>query len=178
MLKVMEKGFETVSATPLPTWQNALIEIPEFNRIKEFPTSLKKRAIDEAVNRFVFESKMEGDPVGASRQLLKSIANAVVNAGNSHFWLAESGGDVAGFLLATVTVDIDDRLTYWCSAAWVAPRFRRHPGVLGWWDKVKKEAKRQLCSHIVLVSSRNPFAYRRWLKTNFKNYAVLLMEDI
>ena len=120
-----------------------------------------------------------GDRVGIYEQTLESIANASFLGGNGNFWLAEDNGEVAAYVLARVVKDIDNKLTYWVSQAWVSPIYRGKKVVKDeWWRDIKNHAKKHFCKHLVIVSSRNAKAYERWFGSGIKEYAKLMMEDL
>lgn len=111
-------------------------------------------------------------------QTLEGIAGSTFLNTGGHFWLAEKDGEVLGYILARVTKDIDNSLTYWVNQAWAAKEVRGTPVVKEWWSQVKEEARRCFCKHLVIVSSRNSRAYERWNGNGMKQYATLLMEDL
>lgn len=174
MLKVLRPDTPLVSSLSLNTLQGRR---PELKIVREIPKNLIPK-IEEAIRLFVLESGVKGDPAGVFNQTIESIANATFLKGNGDFWLAEDEEGVAAYLLAHVTKDIDNRLTYWVGQSWVRKDYRGNPLVKDWWEDVRKEAKRKFCSHLVIVSSRNPRAYERFLGHGMEEYASLLMENL
>jgi len=151
---------------------------PRIKIIKQLPLSLNKKAIERAVSGFVRESHVQGDPLGVFNQTLESIANMTFLGGQGNFWLAEYQGEVAGYVIARFTKDIDGKLTYWVSQAWASQIFRGQPLVKEWWSVIKEHATKHFCKHLVVVSSRNSKAYERWFGSGIKEYATLMMEDL
>lgn len=169
MLKVLEPD------TPLAL--NMLLKRnPRLKIVREIPKNLIPN-IEEAISLFIQESGVKGDPVGVFNQTIESIANATYLKGNGDFWLAEDNG-VAAYILAHVTKDIDNRLTYWIGQAYVRKDYRGDSLVKEWWEDVRQEAKSKFCRHLVIVSSRNPRAYERFLGHGMEHYADLLMENL
>jgi len=79
--------------------------------------------------------------------------------------------------LAHVSKDIDQKLVYHISQMWVAKEFRGKPIVKEWWAQIRQRAKDCFCKHLVIVSSRSPKAYKRFLH-GMQDYATLLKEEI
>ena len=140
---------------------------------------LNPRAIERAVEAFAREIDVHGDSIGFQNQTIKSIYHSV-HDGSGDFWLAHENGEVVGYCLGRVGVDIDDRLTYWLSQAWVSPQTRGTHFVRAWLQQLKDHAKSRMCRHIVVISGRNgqEAAYCRFLGKGFSPYAVLLKQDI
>lgn len=152
--------------------------LPKIKIHKQIPKTISNRALELAIELFVTESNVKGDPIGFKNQTIESIANATFLNGGGDFWLAEDNGKVAIYLLARVTKDIDNSLTYWVNQAWVHPNWRGHRVVKDWWEEIRKQAKRYFCKHLVIVSSRNPKAYSRFLGHGLEEYATLMMENL
>lgn len=149
-------------------------------RVKELP-KLCPYAIEEAVSRFIEDSKIQGvDKDGMFNQTIESIAHATMFATNdtNHFWLAHNGQDVLAYVLAHISKDIDNKLTYTISQGWVAPQLRGKKIVKLWWEKIRAEAKQRMCKHIMFPASRHPKAYLRFLGKGYHKYATLLKEDL
>jgi hypothetical protein len=140
--------------------------------------TLAPQAIERAIESFVNEVDVKGDPVGFYTQTMNSVYAAVYR-GTGDFWLAvDSDGKVAGYALGHVTTEIDNRLTYWLAQCWVSPSLRGTPLVKQWWQKMREQAKKYFCKHIVVVSGRGTDAYCRFLGEGWHEYAALLKEDI
>ena len=151
-----------------------------LNKVRVLP-QLRPHAIEDAVSSFIEDSRVKGiDKDGMFNQTIESIAQATIFATNdaSHFWLVHDGSDVMGYALAHIGKDIDNKLTYTVSQAWVHPLFRRKKIVRCWWEQIRTEAKRCLCKHIMFPASRSVRAYLRYHKNTYQQYAVLLKEDI
>jgi hypothetical protein len=96
----------------------------------------------------------------------------------AEFWLAHAYGEVAGYALASVSVEIDARLTYWVAQSWVSPVWRGHPVVRQSWEALKRRAQELFCAHIVVVSCRNVKAHQRWLGKGTQVYSTLLKQEL
>lgn len=147
-------------------------------RIVKFIPHTLVRKLEAAVEDFITDSGVEGDPIGVFNQTIESIASATFMRGTNDFWMADDGENILGYLLAGVVKDIDNQFCYWVHQAWVAPEMRGTPDVKRWWASVREVAKAKFCRHLVIVSSRNPQAYSRFLGHDLKEYAVLMMENL
>lgn len=152
----------------------------EFKLTREIPKALNSGALQRAVEKFVVACDMNGvDPEGFYSQTLQRIAAATyLNQPGCDFWLAHAYGEVAGYALASVSVDVDSRLTYWVAQSWVDPQWRGHPIVKQSWQAIRKRANDLLCAHLVIVSCRNPRAECRWLGEGMGIYATLLKQEL
>jgi hypothetical protein len=152
---------------------------PEFKLIRELPKALNTGAIERAVEKFVVACDMDVDPAGFYNQTLQRIAGATsFQQPGAEFWLAHAYGEVAGYALASVSVDIDARLTYWVAQSWVDPVWRGHAVVKQSWQAIRKRARELMCAHLMIVSCRNPKAECRWLGEGMQIYATLLKQDL
>jgi hypothetical protein len=149
----------------------------EFEIVKELPP-LHPKAIERAVNQYVCDSHVLGDRIGIVNQTLESIATATFLKGNNDFWLAHEDGEVKAYTIAHVTKSVDNKMTYWVNQSYVDKSLRGNSIVKEWWEKIRIHAKKCFCEHIVIVSSRTPEAYERFLGNGLKAYATLLMEDL
>lgn len=159
--------------------QNARIGVV-FRRIREFPPAMLPQ-LDLAIKGFMQDSHMPPgvDANGFYESTLQAMANATyVGAGGCEMWIGTMDDQLVSFVMATVVKEIDNRLTYWVSQAWVRKDQRRKPWVKEAWQKIRTRAKEAFCSHMVVVSSRNDEAYCRWLGKGWHRYAGLLKEDI
>jgi len=144
---------------------------------------LKPQSIETAVNQFLKSSHV-GRGVnldGFFNQTIESIAAATIYSPNNdsrQFWIIEDEGDVLAYYLAHVGKDIDNRLCYWITQAWAHPSIRHLPIIKEGWAQMRAEAKRLMCAHIVIPSSRNAKAYCRFLGKGWHQYATLLKEDL
>ena len=138
------------------------------------------KQIEAAVRDFFKTSHVpQGvDEQGFCQQTLESIASATFLNNGGDFWLLLENGVVKGYLLARITKDIDNTLTYWISQSWVHKSMRGDPEVKNCWETVRKRALECFCKHIVIVSSRSTRAYCRFLGHGMHLYSALLKEDI
>lgn len=144
---------------------------------------LKPRAIEEAVEDFVKDShtlETKADPLGLYNQTIEVIANATIFAhdDSKQFWVADEDGQVMAYALCHLSKDVDNQLCFWITQAYVAPKCRRTPQVKQWMEQLRAEAKRLLCKHIIMPSSRNTKAYLRFLGHDSHVYCTLLKQDI
>lgn len=152
---------------------------PQFQLIRELPKALNAGAIERAVQKFVTACAMDVDPIGFYNQTLQRIAGATfLGQAGGEFWLAHAFGEVAGYALASVSIDIDSRLTYWVAQSWVDPIWRGSPVVKQSWQAIRKRAADLMCAHLVIVSCRNPKAECRWLGEGMQIYATLLKQEL
>lgn len=170
---------ETTSTTSSIDFQVLASTTPNFRRVDTIPESLQG-SIQMAVTDFLRTSHIPKgvDQKGLYQQTLGSISQATFLRQGGDFWIATLDGKLCAYLLARIVVDIDNRLTYWVSQAWVHKDWRRSPEVKLGWQKIRERAKNCLCSHIVIVSSRSTKAYLRWLGKDWTTYATLLKEDL
>lgn len=144
---------------------------------------LKPGAIEAAVESFVKDSHTEethADPVGLYNQTIEVIAHATIfqHDDTRQFWIADEDGDVKAYALCHISKDVDNQLCFWITQAYVHPSCRRTPQVKQWMEQLRAEAKRLLCKHIVMPSSRSTKAYIRFLGHETHQYCVLLKQDI
>jgi len=145
--------------------------------------ALKPRAIEAAVEAFVRDSHTEetgADPIGLYRQTLENIAASTLFSQNDaqQFWMADEDGDVISYAMCHISKDVDNQLCYWITQAWVHPKYRGSKQVKEWFQVFRSEAKKSLCKHIIVPSSRGVEGYCRFLGKNWKPYVTLLKEDI
>jgi hypothetical protein len=155
------------------------VKTHSFEIVKIIPEKAH-RQIEMGVHDFIDSSHVaEGvDIFGLYQQTLESIAAATYMNQGGEFWLLMVNGEVGGYLLARIVRDVDGKLTYWISQAWVRKDLRRNELVKECWQKVRKRAKECFCAHIVAVSSRGTKAYCRFLGQGWHEYARLLKEDL
>lgn len=164
-------------STPLAEFsQNPL----RFEIVKEIASKYSPQ-IEDAVRDFMVSSHLgEGvSPEGFLNQTLQAIAGATYLSGaGSEFWLMTEHDKVIAYVLAHITKDIDNSLTYWISQAWVLKDRRGDIAIRMAWQKIRDRAKACFCKHIVVVSSRGSDGYCRWLGEGWHEYARLLKEDL
>ncbi len=151
-----------------------------LRKVKEVPTTLSPKAIERAVAAFVEQSHAENvDKDGLYNQIIENIAAVLLfKTPGRNVWIAEENGEVIGFALTHVSKEVDNKLCYWQTDAWVAPAFRNQPEVKRWNELLEEDARASFCKHIIIPSSREPKAYCRFLGTGWHQYVVLLKKDL
>jgi hypothetical protein len=157
---------------------NQLRKITSLEEVQLLPL-----AIEKAVAAFVYDShtaETGASPEGLYHQTLENIAACTVfrQDGSRHLWMADHEGEVVAYALCHISKDVDNKLCYWMTQAWVHPIMRGKKEVKGWFQKLRTEAKKNLCSHILIPSSRGTAAYCRFLGRGWKPYVSILKEDI
>ncbi len=167
----------------------------ELKLIKTLPTNLKNKAIEKAVSSFIEEmgvhflnnvdisdlqKRSNGvKPDGVFNQTIEEIAGSLIfNNPTIDYWMADVDGEVKGYVLATIVKDIDNRLCYWISQAWLDKEYRNNGFSKECWEKLQQRAQATMCKHIVIVSVRNNDAYMRFLAKGAHEYATLLKIDL
>lgn len=144
--------------------------------------SLRPKAIEEAVEAFVKESDTEesgADPVGLYNQTIENIFYYSQCPDESRqFWMSDEDGEVMSYAMCHISKDVDNKLCYWITQAWVHPVLRGSKQVKAWFEVFRQEAKKNLCSHIIVPSSRGVEAYCRFLGKGWRPYVTLLKEDL
>lgn len=157
---------------------------PQLKKTEQLSETLQPNAIKAAVRAFVDESwdaSVPFDRDGYYEQTLQQIISTVVMKTNpsATFWLAEDeDGSIAAWAITSVSVDVDNKLTFWGRDAWVSPRYRGSRATKHWFAELRREAVRLGCSHFVIPSSRGIAAYCRFLGPNWKPYISLIKEDL
>jgi hypothetical protein len=156
-------------------------EAPVFGLCKSIPDGIPSQ-IEAAVKDFMATSHIPKgiDPRSFYQQTLQTIAaRAVMNQPGGELWLGISGGDLWTYILAHVGQDLDGRLAYTVTQAWVRKDQRGKKWVKQAWQKVRQRAKDCFASHFVVISSRgNDAAYCRFLGKGFHFYASILKEEL
>jgi hypothetical protein len=149
-----------------------------FKVLRIIPEGFKNQ-IEKAVDDFIKTHHIPKgvDPIGFRNQTFEKIVEAV-NFGQGDFWLATREGKVIGYCLARLVKDVDNRLTYWISQAWLSKEERGGNLAKECWKEIEERAKNLLCSHIIIVSSRSSKAYLRFLGLDWNPYAMMLKKDI
>lgn len=155
------------------------MQIPLFGVVEMIPQNLTSQ-LENAVRDFIVKSHFpEGiNPEGFFYQTLEAIANATYLGGGGDFWLGQINGEVVVYVLAHVGKDLDNKLTYHVSQAWVRRDYRNTHFVKQWWSAIQRRAKNLFCGHLVITSTRNPRAYEKFLGGGLKEYAVLLKQEL
>lgn len=155
-----------------------------FRRINNLSeVKLRPRAIEDAVEAFVKDSHTEetkADPVGLYNQTIEVIAHATLfqHDESRQFWIADQDGIVMAYALCHISKDVDNQLCFWITQAWVHPICRGTKVVKQWYQQLREAAKKHLCKHIVIPSSRGTKAYLRFLGKSWHPYVQLLKEDL
>ena len=146
-----------------------------FSVVREITENMHNQ-IQAAVTSFIHDSHMpEGiDLEGFRRNTLQAIASATIMGQGGDFWMATKRGELVAYVLASIGNNLDGKLAYQVSQAWVRKDYRRTPIVREWWGQIKERARNCMCGHLVIMSSRNPKAYERFLGDGVKKYADLL----
>ena len=152
----------------------------QLRKINKLPSTLKPKAIERAVAAFVSQSHAENvDKDGYFNQIIENIAAVVLfRSPGRNVWLAEDDGEVVAFALTHVAKDVDNKLCYWQTDAWVDPKWRHKPEVKEWSKLLEEDAAASFCKHIIIPSSREPKAYCRFLGKGWHPYVVLLKKDL
>lgn len=152
---------------------------PHFRVVNAIPEGFTKQ-IENAVRDFIVSSRTpEGvDHSGFYYQTLEAIASATYLNGGGEFWVGTENGRLLIYIIAHISKDIDQRLTYHVSQAWVHPKYRGNLVVKEWWEAIRERAKNLFCGHLVITSTRNPKAYERFLGNGMKKYAVIMKEEL
>ena len=130
-----------------------------------------------AVEQSATDIDIKGERDGFIVQTVAGIIRACTKD-EGDFWALMEGDDLLGYVLGRLTVEVDNKLTYWLAQAWVDKRARGKKGVKAAWQQIRAYAKARGCKHIVVVSSRGTDAYCRFLGRGWHEYARLLKEDI
>jgi hypothetical protein len=154
-----------------------LQEKPFFRVVKAIPDGLSSQ-IEAAVFDFMKTSHVPKgiDQSGFYQQTLAAIANCTYMGGGGDFWVGVKDGKLTTYVLAHVSKDIDHRMSYNVSQAWVERSYRGRPIVKEWYEQMRQRAKDLFCGHLVITSSRNAKAYKRFLGHGMDDYAILLKE--
>lgn len=152
-----------------------------INKLNE--ATLYPGAIEQAVRSFVKESHSEEsgvDTQGLYQQTIENIAASTTFKldGSRSFWIAEEDGEVMAYALTHVSKDVDNRLCYWMTQAWVHPILRGSKQVKQMYKQLTDHAKKMLCAHIIIPSSRGVKGYCRFLGEGWKPHVTLLKKDI
>lgn len=157
-----------------------MVEEPYFRLTHEIPQNMAPQ-VENAVKDFMKTSHMPPgvDLNGFYQQTLKSIANASYLRQGGDLWIGTIGGELVTYVLAHIGQDIDFRLTYTVTQAWVRKDHRGKKWVREAWENIRQRAKSCLCGHFMVISSRgNDKAYCRFLGKGFRPYASILKEEI
>lgn len=99
-------------------------------------------------------------------------------SGSGELWLATLGQEIVGFLLAAYSKEVDNEPTFVIRQAWVSQKIRRNPAVKQMLGRILSNAKMNFAKHVLIVSSRNPNAYIRWLGKGWKKITTVIKGDL
>ena len=156
------------------------IKTPKFELFKHIPDGVSPQ-IEKGVQDFIKSSHLPKgvDIAGFYQQTLRAIANASYLNQGGDLWLGFIDGQLVTYILAHIGQDIDHRLSYVVSQAWVRKDQRGEKWVREAWQKVRQRAKDCFCGHLMVISSRgNDKAYCRFLGKGFHHYASMLKEEL
>ncbi len=140
--------------------------------------------MESVVKDFCQESDKEyhscNDLNGLFQQTMENIGNVVINRPTNQFiWIdADINGKILAYVLTHISKDIDNKLCYYMTQAWLHPSLRNTGYSKQAIELLRQHAKQKWCKHIVVVSSRNTKAYLRFLGKQWHVYTTLLKEDI
>lgn len=153
-----------------------MAKFPEF---KVTTTINNPKSMDNAVGNFVNSSHCKENKLGLYHQTLEGIAGIVINKPNNSFlWLAEEGSNVVAYALTHTSKDVDNKMCYWMTQAWMDPKYRNTGYSKQCLAKLRQHAKDLYCKHILIPSSRSTKAYLRFLGSKWHTYVEILKEDI
>jgi len=150
----------------------------DFRVVKQIPEGMAPQ-IEIAVKDFMSSSDLDGvDLQGFYNLTLQSIANSTYMNGGGEFWIGTKNEELLIYILAGITNDIDGRLGYSVSQAWVREDYRGNAIVKEWWEAIRARAKNLFCKHLMITSSRGHKAYERFLGHGMKHYSDQLKEAL
>lgn len=152
----------------------------QFRVVQELPKGINTGEVERVVREFVNDAHIpEQEKEGLYQQTLEGIAQCLFfKMDGQQFWLAEQEGEILAYVRTHVAKDVDNQLCYWVTQAWVSPKVRGRRIVKEWFQDLRNEAKRLMCRHIIIPSSRSTKAYLRFLGKKWHVYVTLLKEDI
>ena len=117
------------------------------------------------------------DPLGYYEATMDAMQRAL--DGSGELWIGKADSELVIYILAGVSMEVDNRPTYWVSQAWVRKDERGQPWVKEAWAALRRRAIDLGCAHIVTISGReNNQAYCRFLGKGWHVYGTLLKEDL
>lgn len=151
-----------------------------LRKVNEIPATLNPKAIERAITAFIEQSNSGNvDKDGYYNQLVENIAAVVLfKTPGRYFWLAEEDGEVAAWALTHISKDVDNKLCYWQTDAWIHPKWRGKKLAKHWNLALEEDARANFCRHILIPSSRGDKAYCRFLGEGWHTYVVLLKKDL
>lgn len=135
--------------------------------------------MERSIEKFIEEVDVKGNKIGFFNQTIQKICSATTfQQPGCDFWLAEENGEVAGYVLANIVIDIDGSLCYWISQAWSDKRFRNTAFTKESWLKILDHSKRSLCRYLIVVSARKSRSFMRFLGYGAHEYASLIKVNL
>lgn len=154
---------------------------PPLTLRREIPAEVSHREIEDAVRAFQSEVPTNGNATGFFNQTLELIAHSTflrAQGSANDFWLVQDGVKCVGYVLASISKDIDNQLCYWISQCWLDKKYRGTGAVKDYWETLRQHALKSFCRHIIIVSGRGDRAYQRLLGGGLHIYATLIKQDI
>lgn len=151
---------------------------------RSIPSEVNIESLKDAVMSFVAESSANetgASEVGLYQQTIENIAASTIYKQDEsrQLWLYwDSEGKVLSYLLAHVSKDVDNQLCYWVTQAWVHDSLKGSSIVKEGYQQLQEEAKRLLCKHIIVPTSRNPKSFCRFLGSDWHTYVTLIKKDL
>ena len=156
-------------------------EVPHFGLYRAIPEGIAPQ-LQRAVEDFIKTSHVPKgvDLASFYQQTLQAIAaRSAMNQPGGDLWLGINRGELWTYILSHLGNDIDGRMTYTVTQAWVKKEQRGKSWVKQAWEKVRQRARDCFASHFVVISSRgNDAAYCRFLGKGFHFYASILKEEL
>lgn len=138
-----------------------------------------KQWLEEAVRQFAKENHSPSEYNGLVQQTYENILHATeLKTPGRYLWLVLQNDKPVGYVLSSISKDVDNTMCYWINQAYADPIVRGEKFIKDLYPILKEHAKKLFCSHILIPSSRSVAAYQRWLGTDLHIYATLLKEDI
>jgi len=157
------------------------VEKPVLTLYKQVPPKLNKDAIERAICEFIKDSRAyeTADPKGFYNQTINTFVQSLIHKQPIDIWMAiGEDGEIYGYSIAQIIIDIDQRPTYWVTQGWIHKDYRDGQNLLEGWNKLEEHARINLCSHLVNVTNRHAGAYLRKLGDGWHEYATLLKKDL
>lgn len=154
---------------------------PQLTLWKQLPPNLNKGAIERAVNHFIEDSEAykTANKVGFYNQTINTFVASLLHKNPIDIWMAiGEDGEIYGYSIGQVIIDIDQRPTYWVTQGWIHKNYRDGQNLLEGWTKLEEHARINLCNHLVNVTNRHAGAYLRKLGEGWHEYATLLKKDL
>lgn len=152
---------------------------PHFGVVQEMAEWMVPQ-IERAILDFVDHSELpQGVDINSLIEGTKeAMASCTYLRAGGELWIGHLDQQVLVYVIASVTKDIDNKLTYHISQAWVRKDFRGNKIVKEWWNKLRKRAKALMCNHLMITSTRGIDSYCRFLGNGLHLYAHLLKEEL